>query len=120
MVIGLIILLIQFIVNNLGGCINSLQNKFEETDLAKNYSAAYMDYINSKYQVYSKTANWTIEKQGNGCKVEASISAYHGAQNTKFTGDSFFINLEERTIYPISDGAKLFLEHYDGSLSIPK
>jgi hypothetical protein len=119
-IIGLIILLIQFIVNNLAGCTNNLQNKFVQTELAKNYSAAYIDYINSKYKIYSKTVDWAIEKQGNGCKVEASISSYFGAKNTKFTGDSFFINLEERTIYPISEGAKVFLEQYGGRWSLPK
>ena len=96
------------IANTLAGCTDSVVGRFEKLLISQEYEISYIQQLESEgHDIWG--FNWQIKRQDEGCIIEATAGGPGaGARSgwTNFTGDSFFVNLNEGRVYPQSAGAQ--------------
>ena len=118
--IAVINMVVQSIGNILAGCTDQLLSRFKQSPVAVEYQNSYVSYLKEKETSFLyQSFNWSIDKEGDGCAVEGRAFGIKGVKSTTFIGDKFFINLTDKKIYPQSEGAKLLLDQYGGSVALP-
>jgi len=112
-IIALLAIFAQNVINLFSGC-TSIAKKFENMDLAIAYEKDFsMQLASDGYSVENQV--WSVEKQDQGCILQFDVYVF----NTKtfrrgwIHGDRFFVNKQERKVYPLSDGAQLFIDAND-------
>jgi hypothetical protein len=109
-------LTVNDIRNNLAGCTGDLLATFRDTPLAHTYLDNFSAQMASEgYKTNSY--EWMIEKAGAGCVIQLKLytSALATGKTTFITGDQFYLEPGEKTLYPHSEGARLILQAYGGS-----
>ena len=111
---------IQTVINNMAGCSDSLLSRFKQTSIAAEYKNAYIAYLQQKDSSFIyRSFGWSINKQGDGCLIEGKAYGNRNLKSTTYTGDKFFKNLVDKKVYPQSEGAKLLLDRFGGSVNLP-
>jgi hypothetical protein len=116
--IALIVGGIQSVKKNMSGCSNDLLSRFKNLELAKVYQNEYLKQVNIPNYVETIDYYWEIEKQGDGCKIQFLVSYFFGKWHF-ISGDEFFINLRDQSVYPLSDGARQFVDDYGFDTKLP-
>jgi hypothetical protein len=125
-ILGLIILasaiygLVDYAIDQFYGCTGDLLDCFSESNLAKSYESIYLDDLRSDgYTIQS--SGWTIHRQGQGCVFKFSVQSikFGIIRPIHFTGDAFYVDKSTGMVSPLTEGAKLILDKFGGSMFLP-
>jgi hypothetical protein len=108
-IIGGIVLLFQWITNQLSGCSKTLEEEFAHSSLAQSYAYDWLDQINAEHPYKASEVGWEISAYMGGCKIEAGTRV----NNVHYVGDSFLINPRTKRVSPISEGAQIYMSDID-------